>query len=70
MQAVKCKRGRCSHKKPGPPQVAAVDVGETDVRRGGAPVAQGETQAVMRGDGEAPETPGETPAVRRAAGTR
>ena len=45
-----------------------MDVGETEVRRGGAPEAPGETHAEMRGDGETPEKPGETTAVRRAAG--
>ena len=67
VQAVRCKRGRCSQKKPGSPQVTTVDVGETDVRRVGAPGATGETQ--MRGDRDAPVRSGETPAVRRAAET-
>ena len=69
MQAVKYGRGRRSQKKPGPPQVATVDVGETDVRRVGAPGAQGETQDVRRGEGDAQARPGETPAGRRAEGT-
>ena len=66
MQTVKYKRGRCSHKKPGSPQVTAVEGGETELMRVGAPGAPGETK--MRGDGDASERPGETSEVMRAAG--
>ena len=72
---VKCtqfatERGRRSRKKPGPPQEAPVVVGETDVRRAGAPEAQGETQEVRRGEGDAQARPGETQGGRRAEGAQ
>ena len=72
---VKCKeipvrRGHRSREKPGPPQEAPVDVGETEVRRAGAPEAQGETQEVRRGEGDAQAMPGETQGDRRAEGTQ
>ena len=44
-------------------------VGETGVRRAGAPEAQGETQEVRRGEGDAQARPGETQVGRRAEGT-
>ena len=73
VSVVKCKeipvrRGRRSREKPGPPQEAQVDVGETEVRRAGAPEAQGETQEVRRGEGDAQARPGETQGGRRAEG--
>ena len=72
---VKCtqetvRRGRRSREKPGPPQEAPADLGETVMRRAGAPEAQGETQEVRRGEGDAQAKPGETQGDRRAEGVQ
>ena len=47
-----------------------MDVGETEVRRAGAPEAQGETQEVRRGEGDAQAMLGETQGGRRAEGAQ
>ena len=47
-----------------------MDVGETKVRKAGAPEAQGETQEVRRGEGDAQAMPGETQGDRRAEGAQ
>ena len=65
------RRGRCSRKKTGPPQETPVGLGETEVRRrGGAPEAQGETETLRRGEGDAQAKPGETAGCRRAEGAQ